>query len=38
MVLNRYLELCEDIYGDSRNKNLKRHAVSFTKGSRVPPR
>ena len=29
---NRYLELCEDIYADSRNKNLKRHAVSFTKG------
>ena len=29
---NRYLELCEDIYSDSRNKNLKRHAVSFTKG------
>ena len=29
---NRYLELCEDIYSESPNKNLKRHAVSFTKG------
>ena len=29
---NRYIELCEDIYSESRNKNLKRHAVSFTKG------
>jgi len=29
---NRYIELCDDIYSDSRNKNLKRHAVSFTKG------
>jgi len=29
---NRYLELCEELYGGIRNKNLKRHAVSFTKG------
>jgi len=29
---NRYLELCEDVYSDRPNKNLKRHAVSFTKG------
>ena len=29
---NRYLELCSDVYLDSPNKNLKRHAVSFTKG------
>ncbi|MEC9457871.1 MAG: tRNA-dihydrouridine synthase family protein [Candidatus Thermoplasmatota archaeon] len=29
---NRYLELCEEVYGEERNKNLKRHAVSFTKG------
>ena len=29
---NRYLELCDDIYSETRNKNLKRHAVSFTKG------
>ena len=29
---NRYLELCDDVYLDSPNKNLKRHAVSFTKG------
>ncbi len=29
---NRYLELCGDIYSDNPNKNLKRHAVSFTKG------
>ncbi len=29
---NRYLELCDEIYSGKRNKNLKRHAVSFTKG------
>ena len=29
---NRYLELSEDLYSDRPNKNLKRHAVSFTKG------
>jgi tRNA-dihydrouridine synthase len=29
---NRYLELAEEIYSESPNKNLKRHAVSFTKG------
>ena len=29
---DRYLELCEDLYSDRPNKNLKRHAVSFTKG------
>ena len=29
---NRYLELCEEVYKESPNKNLKRHAVSFTKG------
>ena len=29
---DRYLELAQDIYSDSPNKNLKRHAVSFTKG------
>jgi len=29
---NRYLELCSEVYLDSPNKNLKRHAVSFTKG------
>ena len=29
---NRYLEICEDVYSDRLNKNLKRHAVSFTKG------
>jgi len=29
---DRYLELCEDLYSDRLNKNLKRHAVSFTKG------
>jgi nifR3 family TIM-barrel protein len=28
----RYLELCGEIYSESPNKNLKRHAVSFTKG------
>lgn len=29
---NRYLEICEGIYSERPNKNLKRHAVSFTKG------
>ncbi len=29
---NRYLELSEELYTDKYNKNLKRHAVSFTKG------
>ena len=29
---DRYLELSEDLYSDRPNKNLKRHAVSFTKG------
>jgi len=29
---NRYLELCDELYSGKRNKNLKRHAVSFTKG------
>lgn len=29
---DRYLELAEEVYSDSPNKNLKRHAVSFTKG------
>lgn len=29
---DRYLELSQEVYGDSGSKNLKRHAVSFTKG------
>ncbi len=29
---NRYLELNEELYAPQSNKNLKRHAVSFTKG------
>jgi len=29
---DRYLELSEDLYSGRPNKNLKRHAVSFTKG------
>ncbi len=29
---NRYLEICSEVYHDAPNKNLKRHAVSFTKG------
>ena len=29
---NRYLELSTELYSGTRNKNLKRHAVSFTKG------
>ena len=29
---NRYLELSSELYSNSNNKNLKRHAVSFTKG------
>ena len=29
---NRYLELSNELYSGIRNKNLKRHAVSFTKG------
>ena len=29
---NRYLELNEELYPPQSNKNLKRHAVSFTKG------
>jgi len=29
---NRYLELSSELYSGIRNKNLKRHAVSFTKG------
>ncbi len=29
---NRYLELSREIYDGRPNKNLKRHAVSFTKG------
>ncbi len=28
----RYLELSYEIYGNRHNKNLKRHAISFTKG------
>ena len=28
----RYLELSNEIYGTRHNKNLKRHAISFTKG------
>lgn len=28
----RYLELSNEIYGNRHNKNLKRHAISFTKG------
>ena len=28
----RYLQLSEELYSDKNNKNLKRHAVSFTKG------
>jgi len=29
---NRYLELSKEVYQGQLNKNLKRHAVSFTKG------
>ncbi len=29
---NRYMELSEELYAPRFNKNLKRHAVSFTKG------
>ena len=29
---NRYLELSRELYEGRPNKNLKRHAVSFTKG------
>ena len=29
---DRYLELSQEVYGDTGSKNLKRHAVSFTKG------
>ena len=29
---DRYLELSSELYVGSNNKNLKRHAVSFTKG------
>lgn len=29
---DRYLELSSELYVESNNKNLKRHAVSFTKG------
>jgi tRNA-dihydrouridine synthase len=29
---NRYLELSSELYEDDMCKNLKRHAVSFTKG------
>ena len=29
---DRYLELSQEVYGKSGSKNLKRHAVSFTKG------
>ena len=28
----RYLELSGELYAPQENKNLKRHAVSFTKG------
>jgi len=28
----RYLELSDEVYSTQMNKNLKRHAVSFTKG------
>jgi len=28
----RYLELCGELYSNLQNKNLRRHAVSFTKG------
>ncbi len=29
---NRYLEISKDVYPNQINKNLKRHAISFTKG------
>jgi len=29
---NRYMEISRELYSDRPNKNLKRHAVSFTKG------
>ena len=29
---DRYLELSDEVFGESGSKNLKRHAVSFTKG------
>ncbi len=29
---DRYLELSDEVYGSQGGKNLKRHAVSFTKG------
>ncbi|RAH15522.1 MAG: tRNA dihydrouridine synthase DusB [Methanobacteriota archaeon] len=29
---DRYLELSDEVYGHQGSKNLKRHAVSFTKG------
>ena len=29
---DRYLELSEEVFDESGGKNLKRHAVSFTKG------
>ena len=28
----RYLALCEEVYGTAGSKNSKRHAISFTKG------
>jgi tRNA-dihydrouridine synthase len=28
----RYLEISNEVYGDKMNKNIKRHAISFTKG------
>lgn len=29
---NRYLEISKEVYAGQINKNLKRHAISFTKG------
>lgn len=29
---NRYLEISKEVYGEKMNKNIKRHAISFTKG------
>ena len=28
----RYLTLCDEVYGEAGSKNSKRHAISFTKG------
>ena len=32
LVLGQVLELSQEVYGETGSKNLKRHAVSFTKG------